>query len=94
MVEKSIGSGERVVPMAEWKGVITSDPKVLMSKPVVQGTRITVGGRREKREEGEKGEERGEGYIALTLESIRGAIAFALDVMKMDVVYPINEVAD
>ena len=80
--------------MAEWKGVITSDPKVMLGKPIVKGTRITVEIILEKLSAGETFDDLREGYPALTPESIRGAIAFALDVMKMDVVYPINEVAD
>ena len=28
--------------MTKWKGLITSDPNVMMGKPVVDGTRITV----------------------------------------------------
>ena len=80
--------------MGEWKGVITSDPTVMLGKPVVKGTRITVELVLEKLSAGETFDDLQEAYPALTQESMRAAIAYALDVMKMDVVYPVNEVAN
>ena len=74
--------------------MITSDPNVMMGKPVVAGTRITVELVLEKLSYGETIEDLLEAYPRLTEEGVRSAIAYALDVLRMDVVYPINEVAD
>lgn len=80
--------------MTKWKGLITSDPNIMMGKPVVAGTRITVELVLEKLSYGEAMEDLLEAYPRLTEEGVRAALAYALDVLKMDVVYPINEVAD
>lgn len=80
--------------MTKWKGLITSDPSVMMGKPVVVGTRITVELILEKLAAGETAEQVLDSHPQLSEESIRAALAFALDVLRMDVVYPIDEVAD
>ena len=80
--------------MAEYEGLITADPEIMMGKPVVAGTRITVELILEKLASGESMDGLLAGYPSLSEESIRAALAFALDVLRMDVVYPVNEVAD
>jgi uncharacterized protein (DUF433 family) len=59
---------------AEW---IVSDPKVMMGKPVVVGTRITVELILEKLAAGETAEQLLEAHPRLTREAIRAALAFA-----------------
>ncbi|HTS46636.1 MAG TPA: DUF433 domain-containing protein [Bryobacteraceae bacterium] len=60
--------------------LITSDPKIMMGKPTVAGTRITVELILEKLAAGETVEQILSEHDRLTEESIRAAIAFSLDV--------------
>ena len=69
--------------------LITSDPEVMMGKPVVAGTRITVELILEKLAAGRTQEEILESYPQLTTDSIRAALAFAAKALRADVIYPI-----
>jgi len=69
--------------------LIISDPKVMMGKPVIRGTRITVEMILEKLSSGESVEQILEAHPRLTEESIRAALAFAAQVLRADVVYPV-----
>lgn len=71
------------------KPLITSDPKIMMGKPVVSGTRITVELIIEKLAAGESIEQILAAHPLLTEDGIRAALAFALGVLRSDVVYPI-----
>jgi len=73
------------------KKLIISDPKVMMGKPVVEGTRITVEMILEKLSSGETMEQILEAHPRLTEESIRAALAFAAQALRADVVYPVAE---
>ena len=73
------------------KRLITSDLAVMMGKPVVAGTRITVELILEKLAAGETMEQIIEAHPRLTREGIRAALAFAAEVLRADVVYPIAE---
>lgn len=70
---------------------IVSDPKVMMGKPVVAGTRITVELILEKLAAGETIEQILEAHPRLTREAILAALAFARDALRADVVYPLVE---
>ena len=70
---------------------ITSDPKVMMGKPVVAGTRITVELILEKLAAGESVEQILEAHPQLNRDAILAAIAFARDALRADVVYPLKE---
>ncbi len=59
------------------KKLIVSDPKVMMGKPVIAGTRITVEIILEKLSAGETMEQILEAHPRLTREGIRAALAFA-----------------
>jgi uncharacterized protein (DUF433 family) len=63
----------------------------MMGKPVIQGTRITVEMILEKLSAGETVEQILEAHPRLTEESIRAALAFAAQVLRADVVYPVAE---
>ena len=67
---------------------IVSDPKVMMGKPVIAGTRITVERILERLAAGETEEQILQAYPRLTPESILAAIGFAATVLRADVVYP------
>lgn len=72
---------------------VVSDPNVMMGKPVVAGTRITVELILEKLAAGETIEQILEAHPRLTREAIRAALAFAKEVLRADVVYPVAEAA-
>lgn len=69
--------------------LIVSDPKVMLGKPVIAGTRITVESILEKLAAGRTQEELLEGYPQLTPESIRAALGFAAKALRADVIYPV-----
>jgi uncharacterized protein (DUF433 family) len=71
--------------------MITTDPKVMMGKPVVAGTRITVELILEKLAAGETVEQILEAHPRLTRQAIQAALAFAAEALRSDVVYPIGE---
>lgn len=75
------------------KNLIVSDPKVMMGKPVITGTRITVELILEKLAAGETFEQILESHPRLTREAIQAALAFAAQALKADVVYPVVAVA-
>ncbi len=72
-----------------YKGIIQSDPSVMMGKPVIAGTRITVELILEKLAAGETVEQILEAHPRLTQEAIRAALAFAAEALRTDVVYPL-----
>lgn len=71
--------------------LITSDPRVMMGKPVVAGTRITVELILEKLAAGETVEQLLDAHPRLTREAIHAALAFAAEALRADVVYPVAE---
>ena len=73
--------------------LITSDPKVMMGKPTVAGTRITVELILEKLAAGESPDQILSEHPRLTAEGIRAAIAFAAEALRADVIYPVEKVA-
>lgn len=75
------------------KQMIISDPDIMMGKPVIAGTRITVEHILEKLAAGESYEQILDAHPRLTPEAIRAALEFAADTLKGDVVYPITEAA-
>jgi uncharacterized protein (DUF433 family) len=68
--------------------LINSDPSVMMGKPVIAGTRITVELILEKLAEGETVEQLLEAHPRLTRDAIKAALAFAAEALRADVVYP------
>jgi uncharacterized protein (DUF433 family) len=60
-------------------GMITTDPEVMMGKPVVAGTRITVELILEKLAAGETQEEILDAHPRLTREGISAALHFAVE---------------
>ncbi len=70
---------------------IVSDPNIMMGKPVIAGTRITVEFILEKLSAGETVEEIIESHPRLTRKNIQAALYFAAKALKADVVYPVKE---
>jgi uncharacterized protein (DUF433 family) len=73
------------------KKLIISDPVVMMGKPVIAGTRITVELILEKLAAGETVEQIVDAHPRLTREAVQAALAFAAEALRADVVYPIVE---
>ena len=71
--------------------LIISDPKIMMGKPVVVGTRITVELILEKLGAGETVEQLLAAHPRLTREAVQAALQFAADALRSDVVYPLAE---
>ena len=69
--------------------LIVSDPHVMMGKPVVAGTRITVELILEKLSAGETIEQLLEAHPRLTNQAVLAALGFAAQAIRADVVYPV-----
>lgn len=69
---------------------IVSDPAVMMGKPTIAGTRITVELILEKLAAGESVEQILEAHPRLREEQVRAAIEFAARAIRADVVYPVR----
>jgi uncharacterized protein (DUF433 family) len=72
------------------RGMIVSNPDLMMGKPVVAGTRITVELILEKLAAGESIAEILSSHPRLSEEAIRAALAFAAEALRADVVYPVE----
>jgi uncharacterized protein (DUF433 family) len=72
---------------------IISDPSIMMGKPVVAGTRLTVELILEKLAAGETAEQIVSAHPHLPEGAIRAALAFAAEALKADVVYPAEKIA-
>lgn len=66
------------------QALITSDPKIMMGKPTVAGTRVTVELILEKLAAGETAEQILSEHPRLTAEGLRAAIAFAAETLRAD----------
>jgi uncharacterized protein (DUF433 family) len=73
------------------KNLVVSDPNVMMGKPVIAGTRITVELILEKLAAGEPIEQILDAHPRLTREGIQAALAFASEALRADVIYPLAE---
>ena len=73
----------------KFQDYISSDPKIMLGKPVIKGTRITVELILEKLSEGETFEDILEAHPHITIEGIRAALAFAAQNLKADTIYPV-----
>ncbi len=79
--------------MASLKKLIISDPKIMMGKPTIAGTRITVELILEKLAAGETIEQILEAHPRINREAINAALSFAAEALRADVIYPIDEAA-
>jgi len=73
--------------------LIQSHPSIMMGKPSVTGTRITVELILEKLSAGETIEQLLEAYPHLTKSALYAALDFAAQALRADVVYPMLEKA-
>jgi uncharacterized protein (DUF433 family) len=72
---------------------IISDPSIMMGKPVIAGTRVTVELILEKLAAGETAEQVLSAHPHLPVDAIRAALRFAAEALKADVVYPAEKIA-
>jgi uncharacterized protein (DUF433 family) len=70
--------------------LIEADPAVMMGKPVVAGTRITVELILDNLAAGESVEQILEAHPRLTRSAIPATLAFAARALRADTVYPTN----
>jgi len=71
------------------KQLIVSDPRVMMGKPVVAGTRITVEHILEEMGAGATIEDLLDAHPRLTRKAVLAALDFGAKALKADVVYPV-----
>jgi uncharacterized protein (DUF433 family) len=76
----------------DYREMVVSDPRVMMGKPVIAGTRITVELILEKLAAGETVEQLVDSHPRLTAEAVRAALAFAADALRADVIYPLETI--
>ncbi len=69
-----------------WKNHIETNPKVLLGKPVIKGTRIPVDLILEKLSLGESIEQLLNAYPQITKETILACLSFAAESVKNEVV--------
>lgn len=74
-------------------GLIVSNPKVMLGKPVIRGTRITVEMILERLAAGHSEEEILRAFPHITKEGVRAALAFAAEALQASVIYPLEHVA-
>ncbi|MCP4428053.1 MAG: DUF433 domain-containing protein [Chloroflexi bacterium] len=68
--------------------LIVSNPDVMMGKPVIAGTRITVELILEKMAADETIEQLLAAHPRLTRQGIQAALAYAAQTMRSDIIYP------
>ncbi len=73
--------------------LIESNPSIMMGKPVVKGTRITVESILTKLAAGESFEQILDAHPRLTTDGILAALDFAARAIRADVVYPVPDEA-
>lgn len=73
--------------------LITVDPAIMMGKPIITGTRITVESLLDRFAAGETIDQMLEAHPRLTKEAIFAAFAFAADTLRSDIIYPISDKA-
>lgn len=70
--------------------LVESNPGVMMGKPVIRGTRITVEHILEKLAAGETVEQLLQAHPRLTRQAVLAAIEFGAQALRADVIYPLS----
>jgi uncharacterized protein (DUF433 family) len=73
----------------DWRDYIHSDPNILVGKPVVKGTRLSVEFLLGLFEVGWTEQQVLENYPRLTQKSLRAVFAFVIDCLKEEALYAI-----
>ncbi len=69
---------------------IEINPKIMMGKPAIKGTRITVESILEKLSSGETEEDILHSHPHITKDNIKAALAFAAQSLKGENLYPVS----
>lgn len=69
---------------------VISDPNILLGKPVIAGTRLSVELILQKLSAGETIEQLLLAHPRLTREAVLAALAFAAEALQADMVYPVT----
>jgi len=78
----------------DWQNYIHSDPEILLGKPVIKGTRVSVDFVLGLFANGWSKEQVLENYQGITLDAIQAVFAFAAECMREEAFYTIpTEVA-
>jgi uncharacterized protein (DUF433 family) len=76
----------------DYQETVVSNPGVMMGKPVIAGTRITVELILEKLAAGETVEQVLAAHPRLNEDAIRAALAFAANALRADVIYSLETI--
>jgi len=68
--------------MTDWKEMITADPEVMVGKPVIAGTRLTVEFIVERLADGWSEDELVQNYAGLTRKQIHACLAYAAEMLS------------
>ena len=79
--------------MTDWKTRIVVDPDILVGKPTVKGTRISVELILDRLSDGWTMEDMLSSYPTLTREDVLAALTFAAELFKEETFVAINKVA-
>ena len=79
-----------MVESMDWRDRITVDPRILVGKPVVKGTRIAVEMVVDLLAAGWTHQQILDSYPTLTEEHVRACLAYASEVLHSEKVYPIE----
>ncbi|HEX7376005.1 MAG TPA: DUF433 domain-containing protein [Pirellulales bacterium] len=74
----------------DWKDRISVDPKVLVGKPVIRGTRIAVELLMDLLAEGWSQEQILKSYPHLTTDDIQAALRYAAEAVRLERAYPLH----
>ena len=76
---------------SHWSNYIHSDPDVLIGKPVIKGTRISVELVLELFEQGWSETMILESYPVLTDKSLRAVFSYLTEIIKQELFFPLNK---
>ena len=76
--------------MTDWHDYVHSDPLVLLGKPVVKGTRLSVEFILGLYSEGWTEKQVLENYPSLSSESLKAVFSFVAECMREEAIYPIQ----
>jgi uncharacterized protein (DUF433 family) len=73
----------------DWRERIVTDPQLMLGKPVVRGTRITVELILEKLAAGETVDDLLVVYPRLTRDDVQAALAYAAATLRSETIFPL-----
>jgi uncharacterized protein (DUF433 family) len=79
--------------MTDWKNRIVVNPDILVGKPTVKGTRISVELILDRLSDGWSMEDILSAYPTLSLEDVLAALSFAAELFKEETFVAVNKVA-